>query len=302
MTLVVACVNRTYAAVITDRRYTVNGRLVDVDDDNRQKLIVVRSGPLRMVVGFAGLARAGQFQTASWLAERLHNALVPGGIDFPAFLRRASGDLASLRVPEHEKCVWILGAGFQQHGEKATPFYIRATNARVDSRGQLGSTDFIDELYSMDGDEPEASVAYAMGAIAAVRDRHTNSLLELLVRNRPPENTIARAVRVIRRLASDRDSAGLIGTECASAVVWADPERRPVLDYHPTRVVSTVPSPLLVSPRGVVEIQLEAQDGPGCVPVVHRRAPCPCRGGLRYQDCHRRKPRQLVTLRQVETT
>jgi hypothetical protein len=94
LTLLVAAGNRRYAVLVTDRRYTVNGRLLDVADDDRHKLVIARSRGFRMAVAFTGLARTGRFETAHWLANALRDALNPdGGFAMEAFAGQVTRDI-----------------------------------------------------------------------------------------------------------------------------------------------------------------------------------------------------------------
>jgi hypothetical protein len=57
MTQVVAAGNWSYAVVVADRRFTVDGQLVDEADDERNKLLIVATPTTRLAVAFCGLAR-----------------------------------------------------------------------------------------------------------------------------------------------------------------------------------------------------------------------------------------------------
>src|SRR5882672_2631129 len=142
MTQIVVAGNWTYAAVVADRRFTVDGVLVDEADDERNKVILVATPTARFAVAFCGLARLGAFATEEWLSEHLYMALAGGGTpDLDLICQRADRDFARLppvRRPSHRvdgRCVWIVLAGFVSEREGVVPAYAFITNARATTGG-----------------------------------------------------------------------------------------------------------------------------------------------------------------------
>lgn len=64
MTLVLGLINHRQAILVSDRRYTVNGQVLDAGDDERNKASVLFCQDARVAVGFTGLAKAGDFDTS----------------------------------------------------------------------------------------------------------------------------------------------------------------------------------------------------------------------------------------------
>src|SRR5258708_8852819 len=79
MTQIVAAGDRTYAVVVADRLFTVDGSVADHADDERNKLILVATPTARLAVAYCGLARLNGFSTERWLARLLCDALLAGG-------------------------------------------------------------------------------------------------------------------------------------------------------------------------------------------------------------------------------
>lgn len=78
MTLLLGLVNRQQAILVSDRRLSVNGRVVE-DDSNKAGILVCRDA--HVAFGFTGLAQDVRFVTRRWLTEALMESVEP---DSPA--------------------------------------------------------------------------------------------------------------------------------------------------------------------------------------------------------------------------
>lgn len=67
MTLILGLANQQQVILISDRRLSVNGKVVE-DESNKAATLNLQDA--RLAVGFTGLARAGRFQTRRWLLVR----------------------------------------------------------------------------------------------------------------------------------------------------------------------------------------------------------------------------------------
>ena len=146
MTQVVAAGNWSYAVVVADRRFTVDGQLVDEADDERNKLLIVATPTTRLAVAFCGLARLGSFHTEAWLGQLLFEALNRGRYtpDLDWMCVRATEDFA--RLPSARattsrldpKCLWVLldsspseKAQFRSTRTSATRFRVPPVSVRA---------------------------------------------------------------------------------------------------------------------------------------------------------------------------
>lgn len=292
MTLVIGVGNRRYACLVTDRRYTVDGKVTDVDDDDRHKLVLL-NGNVRLAIAFTGMAQTGHFRTAYWLADLLRRCLDPDqGLNLECLAVSATADFRSVRAAPDLKVVAALGVGFSGHEDGPQPVYLYLANA-YESVGRLTSGAFRADLYMPEpGDSSAAHVNVSDAGLVMPSDRER--LRRLAAEDRPPHAIVDLAVSLVRKAAVDPKSRGLVGTECSSVIVWAEPELNDNVDYHPTRHVYRVPLPLVASTQGVHEVLYRSTTGePVRYADVHKRAPCPCRCGKRYGDCHMRRWNRL---------
>jgi hypothetical protein len=290
MTLFLAAGGRKYAALTVDRRYTVNGRLADAGADDRQKLITVHVGRLRMAVAFTGLASLGSFRTAYWLAQALHTAIAPDRVLYLGDLREnADSAFNALPTDPASKLLWTVMAGFHQHGEgPSVPTYTILNNesqvASPDGRRQMIAGPFQSQIW----EAPETGdAAYA---IASGRGRVGAADLErlrvLVSSGAPAHAAVDLSVALIRRAARDPESGGTVGEQCSSAILWADDTRPIEVSYHSTRATRNLIAPLEVTPEGVFEHHFDV-DAPALMyGSVHKRSLCPCKSGKRYGLCH----------------
>lgn len=296
MTQLIGAGNRRYAVLVTDRRFTENGVLRNADDDDRNKMVLLRAGRLKLGVAFTGLARAGTFETATWVANALHrNLSAERGLDLAGFTGEATRTFAQIPAPAASKLCWILMVGFHDHGGHIVPSYCLVTNAYSAADGSMVSGQFQSAQYDPPDDTPD--VAYAMARHPVLGQAQTNRLVELASRDVPPRALVDLGVDLVRRSAADPRARGTIGTECSSAVIWANETSNTEIDYHATRAGASVPTPLLVSPKGVTAFRIQGTSGPAVLPMTHKRAPCPCGSRRRYGQCHmRQKNRERATL------
>ena len=117
MTLVIGLMNRTFAAQVSDRRISDNGRPVD-EESNKAVMVTCRDG--RFLVGYSGLATFETFETEQWLVDVLFEIAPP---DFTAagmarrFVERATYDFANIatlkKVSARKKRLTVMWTGFR---------------------------------------------------------------------------------------------------------------------------------------------------------------------------------------------
>lgn len=289
MTQVVAAGNWTYAIVAADRRFTYEGKLLSEDDDERNKLILLATPTARLAVAFCGLATLGSFQTESWLAHRLHEALNRGGgtPDLEWFCDRASSDFSALPPDAVQRrvdsrCVWITLAGFVSEREGAMPAFAFINNAHFTDGGIRAGKFQIDVFgpTALAERATQRAFALSMGA-ARVKQSRVDELKRIVAEHRAPAAAIGAALRTIRAAREAPSSGDLVGPRCGAVVVWLDRDRQPEGHYF-GRAAPMHFMPTLVTRRGVeLNVRVDRRAQP-----VARNAMCSCGSGRPYRRCH----------------
>src|SRR6266540_5934759 len=218
MTQIVATGNRSYAVVLADRRFTVNGVLVDEQDDERNKLIVLATRTARLGAAFCGLARLGAFETERWLSTLLLETSQAGSgtPDLESLCRRATNQFAQFRVRrEADRCLWIVLAGFVSERAGISPTYAFISNADATADGWRAGPFH----YEVFGPAREADKAYAM-SLGAVRanSASVDRLKRIVDENRPPAAARGAAIRLLTQARRDPIEGGKIGDRCGAVV------------------------------------------------------------------------------------
>jgi hypothetical protein len=104
-------------------------------------------------------------------------------------------------------------------------------------------------------------------------------------------------VQLVRDAAKSPASAGLIGSQCTSIVLPADPAEQPSMQYHSGAVTHSIHGVSFVVTRSSNEsvifadpetVVTEVAGGPPLAlgPKVGRNKPCWCGNGKKYKKCH----------------
>src|SRR5947207_891847 len=113
MTLIIGTVNRQQAVLVSDRRLTINGRLIE-DESNKTATLICRDA--RLVIAFTGLAEHRGFVTRRWLLEAFAAAAQPDSFIGPMierFAKLAGERFAGLSVPKpSDKRLSVLCVGY----------------------------------------------------------------------------------------------------------------------------------------------------------------------------------------------
>jgi hypothetical protein len=292
MTQVVAAGNWSYAVVVADRRFTVDGNLVDEADDERNKLLIVATPTARLAVAFCGLARLGSFHTEAWLGQLLFEALNRGRYtpDLDWMSVRATEDFA--RLPSARatssrldpKCLWVLLAGFVSEREGAVPVYANFSNAIPSPSGIRAGPFHVEVNGPMRPADRVVQRGFAMtfGAVLVERS-HVDSLREIVDSDQPPSVAVGAAIRTVAAARRTTQGRSLIGTRCGSAVVWLERDRQPEGSYYGPRGASKHYMPTLVTRQGVIcDVVVERPSARPTSP----NADCPCGSGHPFRRCH----------------
>ena len=113
MTLILGLANQQQVILISDRRLSVNGKVVE-DESNKAATLNLQDA--RLAVGFTGLARAGRFQTRRWLLEALLESANPDyqmESTIRRFCNRATQDFAEIVLRrKSDKRLTVVLAGY----------------------------------------------------------------------------------------------------------------------------------------------------------------------------------------------
>jgi SEC-C motif len=293
MTLITALMAPTQAILVSDRRFTINGRLVDEENDEKNKAAVLFCADGRVAVAFTGLATAGRFETSRSMLRVLAQAGKQDHLLLPTIQRFAIGiseEIKKLKIPAKDKHLRFIFAGYRYEQLTATLVLIQVTNVfdRSGTAQKHAADDFL--LLAWRNEAPFGSFGFGKTEGVAPADRAT--LNDLLLHQRPARALVDKAVDTIRNAADSPKSKNLVGKQCMSIVVPI--QGGVVANYHsanvknklylPSSVVST-PNASFTNQGGFIE-QLDVTGAPLVVPKVGRNRPCPCGSGKKYKHCH----------------
>jgi hypothetical protein len=301
MTLIIGAINRRQAVVVSDRRLSFDGQILE-EEANKATTLVCRDA--RLAIAFTGLATFGTFVTRRWLLESLAEAANPHGLVgpmFEAFTKLATAKFASLITPRlTDKLLSVFCAGYV-HDEVGP----RGTMLLVSNFERLG--------LSPQEDKPgsefhvswirEARPAESMGAVctagmkAAAREADLTSLSELVREDKPPGAIVGKAIETVRNAAESVLARNSIGKQCTSIVLPSNPGEPVEAAYHSATMSRVMHSPSHIEARGG-EFGIYMIDSPesGLIvnhmrqvvagPKLGRNQPCWCGSGRKFKRCH----------------
>jgi hypothetical protein len=313
MTLILRLANEQQVALISDRRLTANGKVVE---DEFNKAITLNLDDARVAVAFTGLARAGTFDTRRWLLTALLESATPEHAMEPTirrFCRRASQDFAQLVMSNktHKRLTVVL-AGYCYNEAPPRCYYWSVSNFEgFDSAGPLSEArdEFRVEWYRNKNrsEEPYSLIATA-GVATRMSDDHTESLRAILQEKKPASAIVGEGVEVLRAMARSRESNNLVGEQCTSIILPSSPDAEGVWSYHSSRVSRKGHAPSLIEARSgrmnfmIDSPEFEVRDDTGrslpvTLPKVGRNQPCPCGSGKKYKRCCGASKREPMSVR-----
>ena len=147
MTLILGLANQQQVILISDRRLSADGKVVDDDRDEFNKAATFNLQDARLAVAFTGLARAGTFQTRRWLLAALLDSANPDYQMEPTikrFCNRATQDFAKIVVPRKlDKRLTVVLAGYCYNEMPPRCYYWLVSNFEgFDSDGAEPLPDF----------------------------------------------------------------------------------------------------------------------------------------------------------------
>ena len=310
MTLILALTNLQQVVLLSDRRVTSNGKLIDDNDDESNKAAVLDCRNARLAVAYTGLARAGKFFTNRWLPEALMDSAAPDFLMEPTierFRQRATRDFASIPVNRpSDKRLSVVLAGYCYDDTPPRAYCWLVSNfEKIDDKEppRQEPTDVFSAQYYRDKRpiEEESHLLLAVGVYRAISERDFESLGTLLRQNKPSKAIIGKGLEVIRAAAESPQSKQLIGKQCTSITLPSNPDEDVIGEYHSAKQVHSLYYPSFIKARGdgsgtyaAADPMFEYRDAndqplPVSVRKVGRNDICPCDSGLKYKNCHGRR-------------
>jgi hypothetical protein len=230
MTLVVSLGNSDQIVQISDRQLTDGRGKPFVVPENKATILTLANS--RLLVGFAGLARAARFRTAQWMLEALSAAaaddhLAHGTVERfteVATERFQKPDLKA--VPRERRGLTDIFTGYNDTIPPPCLISAVVTNFQnFESGCDEEPWDHFKATYwsILPGVPPEeATYIQRIGTWIAVDDeRDVNQLRHILEERRSPEVIIEASVGKVREIAARASARGLIGKDLSTAVLPA---------------------------------------------------------------------------------
>jgi hypothetical protein len=306
MTLILGLINRAHTVLVSDRRLTCDGVLVE-EESNKAATLVCRDA--RVAFAFTGLARQGGFRTDRWLLEALSSSASPDFLMEPIiarFCERATRDLASVTVRNPaDKRLSIAMAGYVY--DQAVPrcyYWLISNFEKLGSPPQRepGNSFEVSSYCEPRSGDQDCYTLFIAGT-DVVSDDAVASMWMLLKEERPASALVGKAIEVLRATADSPKSRDRIGKQCTSIVLPSDPSKAAEVEYHTATATHTVHGVSHIEARGgefgvyvIADPEIESRNASGApgllaIPKVGRNQPCPCGSGKKYKRCHGRGAR-----------
>ena len=306
VTLVLACLSDDFIVQVSDRQLTLDGGNPAVLPRNKAAVIEFADG--RAILGFAGLARAGRWDTEGWMLEAVVQASDEAGNTMGIAIGRfaelateafaGTPSVASLTA-QQRRTTFIFTGYINGHPSRAGMALVTNFQDFDTKRDHAEAWEafrpwfFHDERESIAA-QPLAVVQY-VGAWPALRVEDMRSLESLIRAKRPHHAIVDKTVSVVR-LAADRPEAqGTIGKDLSSVTLFRDPLLETRVGYHPVAAADEwlgVAAVRTTRPGESVMIRgafFRADSGQDTAPVsrprVGRNKPCTCGSGRKYKRC-----------------
>lgn len=297
MTLLLSGVTEDFGIVLSDRRLTSNGKVVD---DGANKMTAYFCADAKVVLTFTGLARAGSFDAASWIQDFLVHNSEPERKWIPVRKRLVNAlenEIRQVKGPAATKRLSILVTGYEysEDQEMAGGVLTRISNFE---RGNVVLSEAEDTFHVEDsvarrpptGDPYLFTVA---GTTRGIEESMRRGFQELLIGEAPGRAVADKALELGIDAAQSPRSAGVIGQSWSSAVIFSHPRDPIWIQYHTPKPVKEQWSANLVDATGPHPvIGLSSLMTETVEPFAHsfprtpRNAPCPCGSGKKYKKCH----------------
>jgi hypothetical protein len=310
MTFVLAYGNLDMVGQVSDRRLTGSDGVLRVLPENKATVITLVDA--RLICGFAGLARSGDFRTGEWLLEAISTASSDTHLALDtverftdlATARFAQTDLAS--VPAASRGLSFLLTGYRDvPGPRAPLIAALVTNFQNFDTGEDEPAwdEFRATFWSVREDEAAPTYIQRIGQWPAMTLDDEARVRRALEQRQSPQALDTMTVGMVREIAARPLSGGTVGRELSS--VQIGPVRPPGVDqgavpmigaFHPdgathvhrgvNQVVSVRDDLHLTIRDPQISVAERQPDTVMAVQKVGRNKPCPCGSGRKYKLCH----------------
>jgi hypothetical protein len=299
MTLILGLANQQQVILISDRRLSDNGKVVE-DESNKAATFNLQDA--RLALAFTGLARAGTFQTRRWLLAALLDSANPDYQMEPTikrFCTHATQDFAKIVVPRKlDKRLTVVLAGYCYNEMPPRCYYWLISNFEGFDNDV---TEPLDEFRTRwwrnrrPSEEPY-SLIFTAGVHTPVSQPHTESLRTLLQEHKSASALVGKGIEILRTIAKSPLSKKLVGQQCTSIVLPSSPDASGSLEYHSGNLRTKLFAPSIIEARGrnaacvIDSPEVEIRHSSGrplvlAVPKVGPNQPCPCGSGKKYKKC-----------------
>lgn len=303
MTLVMSLHGSDYTLMLSDRRLSCNGRMIE-DESNKATAIITDDA--KLACAFTGLARCGNFSTQDWLLEALLECGPPDHESVPILQRltkrfseefRNNSDLRAL--PREAKRLALLFAGL--HFAKEGIFHVSALLTNFSGFAGQGDlpyepTDFV--LREIEMNSP-SRVGFT-GAWSAITGDDVAALNGLLTTGKSANAVLGKAIEVFHSAADRAEARESIGGQLNSILIRSGRSDAIETGYHvrnassvsymANMAVLTSKDSMLMKGGQFYESDTDGNALGGSKPIVfpkvHRNAHCPCGSKKRYRKCH----------------
>jgi hypothetical protein len=291
MTLILTTVQPTVVVMVSDRRLSHNGTIVD---DEATKLTVLVTRDARVCIAYTGIARSGAFQTEEWLLHALRAATNDTLEIYPILEKlrlRASSDIAALNDATNPRLTLAI-SGFHYDNDDAVPMAWKLTNWEHNENGNA-QTEFQLIHYSLT--PPNEDFLLCAGNTNAVTSSDMDGIRQLLRDGVAPIGIEAKLHSMVRKASTHENARNTIGRQCNACVIWSNTESTIQTTYYSSqlsRYVYGVNTVFAIGPEfgamivaGSV-LSVGQSLPPAVVPSAGRNQPCPCGSGQKYRHCH----------------
>jgi hypothetical protein len=309
MTMILTLANRDNVLLLSDRRLTAQGIVVD-EESGKSGTLFCADG--RFAFGFTGIARVVNIEIRRWLLDALYESGPP---DYTIFniLNRFKDKATNYfktnhilrRLSPSEKQLTIMFSGHSLHHDLPMIVCAFVSNYQSLSDRQLLEKSCEEFILSYENEKKprrdSISHVQRVGAWPAMTSQDENCLREMLVAKKPVAAIIEKATSLLLQMSERPGAAGTIGKQISWIRIPTKISEVVESGYYsniPTHTIFMPCSVQIISDRQRVcfdEPSISAVDKNTtpymAVPKVKRNAPCPCGIGKKYRLCHGRKKR-----------
>jgi hypothetical protein len=281
MTLLLSIANEGIAIMLSDRRITSNGKIVD---DEFNKLCVLFCDDARMAVTFTGIATYGDFNTSDWLCNTISDIGGDTGTIHNIINElkgRLSAELRRLSLGREK--LTILFGGFVYGESRPQARTYQLTN--WDEQGVV-----YDHFSLMIITPQDDCIVHVDGMGLSVEKQDKQNLKNLLGLNLPPRQLLRYCIKVMQSAAKSGKSFGLVGEQINTAIIHASPDTVVNGTFHSSKFVNYFCSPNMVVTKGMIVLgSFISTNGILAGPEIKKKQTCWCGSGLMFKNCHLRK-------------